>query len=436
LPPACPLKKDSLRILNSNWERMYMRIVIADYSGHPFQVQLSRELAKRGYTVLHLHFAEFQTPKGRLTIGPDDPATLRIEPVSLGRPFAKYNFISRRFQEVTVGKLFADRIAAFGPDVVVASNLPLDSLKIVARRSLAGGRAFVFWQQDIYSLAIERLLRSRSSSIGGLIAKYYKNIEAGILNDSHAVIAITEDFLPYLRNWFGIDGDHVHVVKNWAPVDEISPRPKDNQWANAHGLAHKDVVLYSGTLGMKHDPGQILALAVALRDRRNTEVVVASEGPASVWLSQKAQELQLRSLRVIGFQPFEVYSDVLGSADVLFCILEQSSGIFSVPSKVLSYLCAGRPIVLSAPAENLASRIVEQSGAGHVVPAGNSAKLIEGVRALLDNSEKRKKAGERGRNYAQTAFDIHAIGDRFETILRAASRAAGTGVRLDAGALA
>jgi glycosyltransferase involved in cell wall biosynthesis len=126
----------------------------------------------------------------------------------------------------------------------------------------------------------------------------------------------------------------------------------------------------------------------------------------------------------------------LGSADVLFSILEPNSGIFSVPSKVLSYLCAGRPIVLSAPAENLASRIIEQSGAGQVVPAGNSAKLIQGVRTLLDNSEKRKTAGERGRKYAQTVFDIDAIGDRFEMILHRANRAAARGSNLTLGAFA
>lgn len=400
-----------------------MRIVIADYSGHPFQVQLSRELARSGHSILHLHFAEFQTPKGRLTIGPDDPDTLAIEPISLGNPFAKQNLIKRRFQEVAVGKLFAARISKFNPDAVIASNLPLDTLRIVAQRSRSEKRAFVFWQQDIYSIAIERIMRHRLGALGTLIGKYYKGVERDVLRECQAIIAISEDFLPYLHGEFGVVSDKISVVENWAPLDEITPRSKDNPWSHANRLMNKEVVLYSGTLGMKHDPGQLLSVAKALRNRPNTEVVIASEGPAAEWLSEKAQELDLPSLRVIGFQPFSVYPDMLGSADVLISILEAESGAFSVPSKVLSYLCAGRAIVLSAPRSNLAARTVTAAGAGKVVPAGNTNELVASIRAFLDTPSLRDMAGRSGRQYAEKVFDIGAIGARFQNILEKAQEA-------------
>ena len=41
-----------------------LRVVVHDYVGHPFQVQLSRELARRGMDVLHLHCGSFRTGKG------------------------------------------------------------------------------------------------------------------------------------------------------------------------------------------------------------------------------------------------------------------------------------------------------------------------------------------------------------------------------------
>ena len=40
-----------------------MRIVVHDYAGHPFQVQLARALAAAGHEVLHLHAAESKRPK-------------------------------------------------------------------------------------------------------------------------------------------------------------------------------------------------------------------------------------------------------------------------------------------------------------------------------------------------------------------------------------
>ena len=335
-----------------------MRIALCDYSGHPFQVQLSRELARRAHDVLHLHFAEFQTPKGKLELEPGDPSTLEIAGICLGRPFAKHSFLKRRFQEVKIGKQFAARTEDFNPDIVVGSNMPLDALERLTRRCKELHRPFVFWIQDIYSVAINDILKKKIGLPGRLVGWYYHGVEARALERSTAIVVIADDFATALERDFGVSGKKIHVVHNWSPVDEITPRPKSNRWSWLHGLDCTDVVLYTGTLGMKHDPNQILALADALRSRPQTALIVTSEGPGADWLATRAQQCGLHNLRVLPFQAFEVYPEVLGTADVLIAILEANAGGFSVPSKILSYLCAGRAIVLSAPSENLAARIV------------------------------------------------------------------------------
>jgi hypothetical protein len=166
------------------------------------------------------------------------------------------------------------------------------------------------------------------------------------------------------RNEFGLSTSNVHVIENWAPLADISVRPKSNAWAVEQQLAEREVVLYSGTLGLKHDPALLLQLAEALRSRPQALIVVTSEGPSADAVQKDAAAMKLQNIRVLPFQPFETYADVLGSADVLIGILQADAGRFSVPSKILSYLCAARPIVLSAPAENLASRTVTAAGAG------------------------------------------------------------------------
>jgi colanic acid biosynthesis glycosyl transferase WcaI len=401
-----------------------MNVALVDYSGHAFSVQLSRELARRGHNVLHLYFLEFPSPKGRLTIGADDPPTLVIEAVSLAKPFAKYSYAQRLLQEHAVGRAFAKRVSAFCPDVVIGCNLPLDTLQIIAKAAKRRNAAFVFWQQDIYSDAIERILGKKFGWIGTAIGYRYKSLERSVLRLSDVIVAISEDFVTYDHNEFGIQKTGLHVVENWAPLAEIPMRPKDNAWSRAHGLNDKNVVLYTGTLGMKHDPGLILAAAEALRHRSDTVVVVASDGPTADGLKRQAAERTLDTLRVIGFQSFGDYPDVLGSGDVLISILEADAGVFSVPSKTLSYLCAGRALVLSAPASNLASRIVSGNGAGKNVDSGDSAGFIAAIEHFLDNPTACQQAGRNGRAYAEKTFDIAAIGDRFETILDSARRVA------------
>ncbi|MGY3614261.1 glycosyltransferase family 4 protein [Bradyrhizobium sp. USDA 10063] len=397
-----------------------MRIAVADYSGHPFQVQLSRQLAARGHTVLHLHFGEFLTPKGKLGEDADDPENFSSEPVSLGRPFAKYQFLLRRKQEIEVGRRFVSRIGRFAPDLVIASNMPLDALRQIVRYRRKLGYGLIFWQQDIYSIAITRILMQKFGMLGSLVGAYYKAIERQALQQSDAIVAISSDFMGPLKEQFGLPGEKVHVIENWAPLNEITCRTKINAWSTAQGLADKEVILYTGTLGMKHNPALILSVAEAVRTRPNAVVVVTSEGEVAEGLGRQAAAAGLNNLRVLPFQPYDVYPDVLGSADVLISILEPDAGIYSVPSKVLSYLCAGRAIVLSAPPENLASTILQKSKAGICTSAGCGSSFGAAVVRLLEDSELRQDAASNGRKYAEVYFDIEQITSKFERIFRSA----------------
>ena len=75
------------------------RILMNDHSGHPFTIQLSRELSSRGYEVLHTYSKSFQTPKGPLLKRENDPENFQIKGIELSEPFQKYSFIKRRSQE-------------------------------------------------------------------------------------------------------------------------------------------------------------------------------------------------------------------------------------------------------------------------------------------------------------------------------------------------
>lgn len=394
-----------------------MRILIHDFAGHPFAVQLSRELARRGHSVRHLYCASFETPRGALERTPDDPAGFEVEGVSLGEAIAKYSFIKRRGQERRYGRLLAREVERFQPDVILSANTPPDAQEIFQRSARRQGAGFIFWLQDVYSEGVARVLRSRLPVIWRPIAWHYRRLEQDMLARSDHVVMISEDFRIAI-DWRKTRREQVHVIENWAPLEEVPLRPKDNPWSRAHGLHDKLCLLYSGTLGLKHNPDLLLQVAVELRDRPDARVVIVSSGIGADWLREKSRELGLENLVILDFQPFEVLPDVLGSADLLMAILEPDAGVFSVPSKVLSYLCAGRSLLLAVPKENLAAKIVEGNAAGRIVDPLDTAAFTRAALELAGDPEERGRQGERGRAYAERTFAIDRIADRFEDIIR------------------
>lgn len=414
-----------------------MRLLVQDYCGHPFQVQLSRALARRGHRVLHLYSASTPTtPKGGLRRVPGDSDLLRIEGLRLPRPIDKRAFIERRYLEKAYGRRLACVIRRERPEAAILANTPLDALQ-VAQRALRELRVpWIFWLQDLIGEASVRILSGRVPLVGRLVGNYYRMLERRILRNSDAVVGITEDFRPLVTG-AGVEESRYLTIPNWAPIEEIEPRPKDNPWARAQGIHDRFVFLYSGTLGFKHNPGLLLELARQYRGDPKVSVVVNSEGHAANWLVEQARSAGLSNLIVNPYQPYETISDVLGSADVLVCILEPEAGVFSVPSKVLSYHCAGRALLLAVPETNLSARIVLGARSGLVVDPRDVGNFCRAASSLREDDSARLAMGRRARAYAERNFDIETITDRFEGLLygmlRGERRESGEGRYLEDG---
>jgi glycosyltransferase involved in cell wall biosynthesis len=394
-----------------------MRIIVHDYVGHPFQVQLSRELARRGHDVLHLYCSSFVTPRGALARRDDDPPGFACRGIALSQTIPKTNFV-RRFQlEAEYARSLVAECVPFEPDVVLSANTPSIAQHRLARWCSRHGVRLVSWVQDIYGLAAYRLLSRKLPCIGHVVGRYFIALDKASARRSHAIVVITADFRDVLTKW-GIDASRIHVIHNWAPLEEMPLRPRENYWSRAQALTSGMRFIYSGTLAMKHNPALLLELARLLNRDSLGELVVVSEGAGVEWLAQQAAVSSLKSLRLLGFQPFDALPDVLGSADVLVAILEPDAGVFSVPSKVLSYFCAGRPVLLAVPHENLAAKTVVESGAGLVVEPSDIEGFLAAAQRLIDSPQQRTEFGQAARRYAETHFDIRHIGDQFEAIIR------------------
>ncbi|NBC37640.1 glycosyltransferase [Novosphingobium sp. FSY-8] len=390
-----------------------MKILISDYCGHPFQVQLSRELARRGHQVLHMFFAGFQTPKGNLVRSESDPAGFDITYVNTRETFRKMAFVRRRQQEIEVGHALAAKLREFQPDIVISSNTPLDTQRIFQKAAREVGADFVFWLQDIYSFGISHVVPRKLPVLGHLVAAFYRWLEFKMLASSDRIVAITSDFRQILADK-GISTDKIDVIENWAPLDELPSFPRENEWARANMHPDKLRFVYSGTLGYKHDPSLLLELAQRQPD---AHVHVFSEGDPASGLARDAQAAGVTNLTVHPWVSFADLPKMLSGADVFVAIIEAEAGVYCVPSKILTYLAVGRPILASMPGENLAARLLEANDAGRVAPPKERAAFMAHAAELAADADLRASMGEKGRAYAARTFDIGLIADKFETLI-------------------
>ena len=332
----------------------------------------------------------------------------------------KYSFLKRLGYERRYGNELIKLIREVKPDVILSGQTPSEPQLAMVQAAAALGIPVITWVQDFYSLAVDKLARKKLPLLGALAGAWYRRLDRRCFQASAGLVVITEDFTPILQG-FGVPAEKITVIPNWASLDELPRRAKQNPWSSRHGLADKFVFLYSGTLAMKHNPELLRLLARQYQDDPAVRVVVISEGPGADYLQRRKAVEGLDNLLLLPFQVFTEMPDVLGSADVLVTVLEADAGVFSVPSKVLTYHTAERAILGAMPAKNLAAHIIQVERSGLCVAPDNSAAFLQAASTLRKDPALRESLGRNARAYAEREFDLAKITDRFEALFRKAT---------------
>jgi glycosyltransferase involved in cell wall biosynthesis len=272
------------------------------------------------------------------------------------------------------------------PDIVVATSPQF--FTAVAGWAVAASRRlpFVFelgdlWPRSILALGILR---------GGAIMALIERLELFLYRHAAMVIALTEAFKADLIAR-GIPAAKIRVVRNGADLPRYAPRPREEKLASAWSLAGKFVVGYLGTHGLAHDLGRVLEAAALLRDDPATRFLLVGAGAERDRLVAEATRRGLENVILQPMQPKEAVPGVWSLCDVALVHLKDAPAFAEViPSKMFEAMAMGLPILLAAP-DGEARCILEGSGAGLWVPAGDPAALAAAVRRLAADAALRQR---------------------------------------------
>ena len=385
-------------------------VVINDYGGYSFIYELALHLSGN-YKVFYVYCSASGSTKGNKY---EDTNNLKC--VDLNEQIIdKSNFIKRLFVEVSYGRKLKNFLSDKIIDVVISANTPVIPQYFLQRYCQKNQIKFIFWLQDIISIAVKSVFEKKSKLLSEFFYKLWMHFEKPAIQKADKVIIITKDFTDFLNGW-KVDKNKIIYIPNWASLNSIVPLSKENSFSSKYNLTESFNVLYSGTLGYKQNPQIFFTLASNLNNH-NVKIIVVSEGIGMNFLKEKLKDNPIDNLILLPYQPKALLSEVYASADVILSILEKSAASFSVPSKVWSSYCAGKPSVLIVPKNNLAAKITNEVNAGVVFDNDSVDRLPEVILQLKDDPDKLKLFGNNARKYAEENFDINKISKNFVKLI-------------------
>ena len=391
------------------------KIFIHDYAGHPFQIDLSRELSKK-YEVLHCYNGSNNTPQGKTKKTKDDLNTFDIYPIMLSQKIDKSSLFKRWSQEFRYGIQLINVVSNYKPDIIISTNTPLDAQFMLLIYSKIKNIKHIFWLQDMIAFSASVILKKRSRLLGKLVGKYFSFLEIIIARFSNFTIVTMKSHIKVVKSW-KVKSEKIILINNWASLDDYPVKRKNNKWAKKYNYDNKFIFMWTGTMGLKHSPEHFIDLSNQFKSIRNVKIVVVSESDGAKWLKKQKEKLSLNNLDILPYQDFNDVSNMMATADCLICLVGNDVGDAHVPSKFLSYMCANRSIILGIKESNFAAVIAQKYQCALLCNPDNTKEFLGHANNIFSNENLRNKLANAARKYAENTFLISNISKKFEAIL-------------------
>ena len=333
----------------------------------------------------------------------------------------KSSLFSRSAENISFG-LFSSIIAILlsRPDVIYSNTWPIFATALLSLVAKLRRIPFILSIQDLYP---ESLIAQGRMIDNSPPARLIRWIDSIIARQSSHVIVISERFAEIYGNQRGIQSDRLSVVPNWADSSAIDVSISNNQFRRRAGLAESDfLVAYGGNIGMAAGAETLIEAARYLTNHKRVRLLIAGEGSRLHICRGLARKLP--EGRIVFHSPWEPEetSEVLRAADLLVLPTRGGQSLASVPSKLIYYMLAARPILALALKGSDVASIVERAGCGWVVEPDQPHLLATHIKNVYAMSRDELDArGQAGRDYALKHLSKEACLPRVIDILETAA---------------
>jgi len=332
-------------------------------------------------------------------------------------PFPKRMLFVRKMEYlfVPVG-LFVGGLIAGKHDVAVLYSPPVTIGLAASLLKKVRKIPFILNVQDIHPQALIDIgfLKNR------VIIWVLKFIEKLNYKEARFITVHSEGNKEYLVKQ-GVSEEKLIVIPNWVDTELIRPSPKMNSFREKYNLGDDFVVSFAGIMGTSQDLATVIEAACLLKDYNKIKFLLVGDGVERPYLEKEVSERNLRNVIFAPMQPREKYPAVLAASDVSLVTLKKNVVTPVVPSKLLSIMASGRPVIASLDLRGDAPEIIREAGCGLVVEPENPKKLAKAVLRLYNNPELCNEMGRKGRKYSVENFSLEACIAKYEELFRKVS---------------
>ncbi len=310
-----------------------------------------------------------------------------------------FYFFSKRLKGVLRGKDIRLFVAPLMPLLI-----PYKTLQFSKKTR----RPFLFILED---LVPDTWIRRGRFSAKHPFVKLIKRQTRSLLLDSRKVVVIGRDMSDYIEETYKVSEENVVFIPNWANNSERFEENREEQ--------EEFEVLYGGTIGEAQKLDTLIEAARILQERKaGINIKIVGDGMEKKNLQAIVKRENLKNVQFCDLVPENEFRKLMMQTSVLVVTLREESKGMSVPSKLYTYLTAGKPILAIVPEGSEIDIEIKEDQFGISV-SGNSPELIaDAIIKLKEDKGFRERAGENAFRAFETKYNNKIAVDKYYKVIK------------------
>lgn len=356
---------------------------------------LLREFIKNGHTVYAISPVEKRKNRETELLAFGDNRILKLK---IGNT-QKVNLIEKGISTLRIEPLFIRGVKQYFSnikfDLVLYATPPVTFAKVIRFVKKRDGAKSYLMLKDIFPQNSVDLGMLSKSGMKGLMYKYFRYKEKSMYALSDKIGCMSQANAEYvLKHNPEIPQDKIEICPNSVePIDMRVSEEEKIEIRKKYDLPlDKKIFVYGGNLGRPQDVPFIVDCLKACTNIKDVYFVIAGSGTDRHFLEEYVAAEKPSHVKLFGFLPKAEYDKMIACCDVGLIFLDHRFTIPNFPSRLLSYMQAGLPVLACTDKNTDVGQVVVEGDFGRwceSTDAGGFCRVVDelGIGTLNDKGD-------------------------------------------------
>lgn len=224
---------------------------------------------------------------------------------------------------------------------------------------------------------------------GGLVWNVFRCLEKMLYKSSDYIGTMSEAGIEFVKK----NNPHIEAILEVCPnsqkpfyLEKITDSEKE-KYCLKYGIPiHKCVFVFGGNLGISQGINEMIAQICAVKDMEDVFFLIVGDGTEYQHVHKAFSRMSDTFVKVLPFVPREEFDKLLSCCDVGLLFLHPNYTVPNIPSRFVSYIMMGLPVLAAIDNATDIGDIIAEAGCGISLHNGDIKSFKTAVHQMLDRN--------------------------------------------------